>query len=118
MAVTTTTGGCHCGAVGYRADSDLDSTLQCNCSHCQAKVFVLTFTPADRFELLSGEDKLTEYRFNSQTIAHRFCSICGTQPFARGAMPDGMPTACINVRTVDSIDLDVLTPHRHDGRSM
>lgn len=117
MATTTIEGGCHCGAVRYRADADLDSTLQCNCSHCQAKGFILTFTPADRFELLSGEDKLTEYRFNTQTIAHRFCSVCGTQAFARGAMPDGSATACINVRTVDGIDLDALTPHSHDGRS-
>jgi hypothetical protein len=117
MATKTIEGGCHCGAVRYRAEADLGSTLECNCSHCQAKGFILTFTPADSFELLSGEDKLTEYRFNTHKIAHLFCSVCGTQPFARGAMPDGTPMASINVRSIDDIDLDALEPQKHDGRN-
>jgi len=53
-------GGCHCGAVRFEASIDLSSTMECNCSHCAAKGFVLTFTPAENFKITSGEDRLTE----------------------------------------------------------
>lgn len=113
----TREGGCHCGAVAYRATVDLGQTMQCNCSHCQAKGFILTFVPADAFELLSGEDSLAEYRFHKHVIAHRFCKVCGVQPFGEGAMPDGTPTVAVNVRTIAGIDLDALSPQSVDGRS-
>jgi hypothetical protein len=114
----TVTGGCHCGAVRYEADVDLGETMECNCSHCEKKGFILTFTPIGHFRLLSGEDRLTEYRFNRHQIAHRFCSACGAQPFAFAAAPDGQPTAAINVRCIDGIDLAALAPQKFDGRTL
>ena len=67
-----------------RARSDIGTVISCNCSHCARKGFLLTFIPPEQFELLSGEDALTEYRFNTHNIAHLFCRDCGAQPFARG----------------------------------
>lgn len=110
-------GGCHCGAVRYEAEADLASVIECNCSHCQKKGFILGFTPREKFRLLSGEEKLTEYRFYKHQIEHRFCRDCGTQAFAYGAMPDGTPIAAINLRCVDDIDLASLNPQQVDGRS-
>ncbi|WP_375205195.1 GFA family protein [Hyphococcus sp.] len=110
-------GGCHCGVVRFKADVDLSQTMECNCSHCSKKGFVLTFTPADHFKVTSGEDNLTEYRFNKKQIAHLFCSTCGVQAFGRGAMPDGTKTAAINVRCIDDIDLAALKPQQVDGKS-
>ena len=60
------TGGCHCQAVQYEVEVDLAKTFICNCSHCEMKGFILAFVPATSFTLLSGEDSLTEYRFNSK----------------------------------------------------
>lgn len=118
MADTQTkTGGCHCGAVRFEADVDLSTAIECNCSHCSKKGFILTFAPADHFTLLSGEEKLTEYRFNTKKIAHLFCADCGVQSFGRGEGPDGAVTAAVNVRCLDDIDLAALTPHQVDGKS-
>ena len=72
-------GGCHCGAVRYTVTTDLAQVIECNCSHCAKKGFLLTFVPQDRFTLASGEDSLTEYRFNTHKIAHLFCKVCGVQ---------------------------------------
>lgn len=116
--LTTVAGGCHCGAVRYEAEVDLGKTMACNCSHCQAKGMILTFTPADRFRQVAGEDRLAEYRFNHRVIAHRFCSGCGVEAFALGTLPDGTEVAAVNVRTIDGIDLDSLTPEPFDGRNM
>ena len=65
-------GSCQCGAVKYEVDADLDQTITCNCSRCQKLGSVLTFTSADKFALLSGEQSLTEYLFNKHAISHLF----------------------------------------------
>jgi hypothetical protein len=118
MSMQRLAGACHCGAVRYEAEADLGQTIQCNCSHCETKGIILTFTPVENFRLLSGEARLTEYRFNKHKIAHRFCAICGAQPFAFATNPDGTPMAAINLRCVEGIDLAALTPQKFDGRSL
>lgn len=112
------TGGCHCGAVRYEVETDLAHTIVCNCSHCEKKGFVLAFVPATHFALLSGEDKLTEYRFNTKKIAHLFCKTCGVQSFGRGVNEKGEATVAINVRCLDDVDLSTLHPSKFDGKKM
>ena len=110
-------GGCHCGAVRFSCEADLSTVLECNCSHCSKKGFLLAFVPKHQFRLTSGEDKLTEYRFNKHVIAHQFCSICGVQPHGFGKMPDGTETAAINARCIDGVDLTTLNRVPYDGAS-
>lgn len=110
-------GGCHCKAVRYEVEADLSRTMTCNCSHCSAKGFILSFVPAEKFALLSGEDSLSEYRFNTKKIAHLFCSVCGTESFARGSDQEGNQTIMINVRCLDDVDLSALHPTEVDGKS-
>ena len=109
----TLRGGCHCGKVRYTVTTALDSVIAGNCSICATKGLVLTFVPATQFELTSGADALTEYRFNKKVIAHQFCSTCGVESFARGAMPDGTQMAAINVRCLEGVDVEKLdvTPY-------
>lgn len=111
------TGGCHCGAVRFNVDADLASTISCNCSICAKSGSILTFVPASAFTLLQGEDNLTDYQFNKKVIHHLFCKTCGIRSFGRGTGPDGTPTVAVNVRCLDDIDLDTLTPHKYDGKS-
>jgi hypothetical protein len=113
----TKAGGCHCGAVRFEADVDLTQTVSCNCSHCAMKGFVLTAVPASALRVQSGEEKLTEYRFNTKKIAHLFCSVCGAQPFSRGEGPDGSKMAMVNARCLDGVDLASLSPVHFDGKS-
>ena len=116
MAAQQYSGGCHCGAVRYEVTADLDETISCNCSRCSKLGAILTFAPAQSFRLLSGEPKLTDYQFNKKVIHHLFCSTCGIESFARGAMPDGTPTVAVNVRCLDGVDPATLSPKSVDGR--
>jgi hypothetical protein len=116
--MTTHTGGCHCGAVRYEVEAVLDQAMQCNCSICSKKASLLSFVPAERFRLLSGEDLLTDYQFGHKVIHHLFCATCGIGSFARGAMPDGSPMIAVNLRCVDGIDLGALKISQFDGRSL
>ena len=110
-------GGCHCKTVRFGVDIDLAHPITCNCSYCSQRGSILAFTPAENFVLERGAEKLTEYRFNTGTIAHLFCSVCGMESFARGAMPDGTRMVAINVRCLDGVDLDALESTPFDGRS-
>jgi hypothetical protein len=114
----TYTGSCHCGAVGYEVDMELQGGLACNCSHCGKKGLLLAFVPMSQFRLLKGDETLTEYRFNKKVIAHRFCSICGVQPFANAKDPQGVDTVALNLRTVDGIDLDAIPLQKYNGKDI
>lgn len=110
-------GGCHCGRVRFKATVDLATTMTCNCSICQKSGTILTFAPAERFTLLSGEADLTEYRFNKKVIHHLFCKTCGVRSFSRGQKPGGGEMVAVNVRCLDDVDIASLTPKAVDGRS-
>ncbi|GAA4527515.1 GFA family protein [Chelativorans composti] len=110
-------GGCHCNAVRFRVEVDLSNPVTCNCSYCTKRGSILAFTPEQNFVLESGEDKLTEYRFNTRTIAHLFCSVCGMESFSRGELPDGRRMVAVNLRCLDGVDPQSLNPTMVDGRS-
>jgi hypothetical protein len=109
-------GGCHCGKVRYEVAIDLTTpVIECNCSYCEKKGTLLSFVPRAALTITSGEDALTHYHFNTGTIDHSFCKVCGVQCFGEAEGPNG-PTAAINVRTIDGIDLAKLTRMPFDGR--
>ena len=114
--VKTHTGSCACGAVAYEVDTDLEGLMECNCSHCSRKGFVLGFVQPDAFRL-KAEGPQTEYLFNAHKIRHRFCNTCGVQSFARGEKRDGSPMVAVNIRTLTDIEPWSWTAQRVDGRS-
>lgn len=79
--------------------------------------------PLSGIEILAGEDKLTEYRFNTGTARHFFCSVCGIYTFhQRRSSPDqyGVNVACIeNVSPFDFSCVEVTdgVNHPSDGES-
>lgn len=99
-------GSCQCGAVAFRARPALEGVFQCNCSRCRRLNAVMASVKGGDFELLRGEEALGTYRFNSNTIAHRFCTRCGIQPFAQGADRDGNAMYVVNVHCLDGARYD------------
>lgn len=110
-------GGCHCGKVRFSVEVDLSKPIVCNCSYCAKRGSMLAFTPESSFSLEQGGDDLTEYRFNTRNISHLFCVTCGMESFARARTPDGVEMVAVNVRCLEGVDTDGLTPTRVDGRS-
>ena len=107
-------GGCHCGRVRFRVTDDLARVSDCNCSICTKKGFLHLIVPPERFELLSGKDDLSSYRFNTGVAKHNFCRHCGIHPFyVPRSDPDKID---VNVRCLDGIDLSTITIHPFDGR--
>jgi len=111
----TMAGGCHCGRVRFRVTANLDCVTECNCSICAKKGFLHLFVLPAEFELLSGKDDLTTYRFNTGTAQHTFCRHCGIHPFyVPRSDPDKID---VNVRCLDGIDLSAIVPKTFDGKN-
>jgi hypothetical protein len=91
-AIQKYSGSCHCGAVRFEVEAPEDVEVEdCNCSICRMTGFLHLIVPAKRFRLLTGEDELTTYRFNTGVAAHRFCRICGIKAFyVPRSNPDGV----------------------------
>jgi hypothetical protein len=111
----TLSGACHCGRVRFRVTAELDAVTECNCSICTKKGFLHLIVPPEQFELLSGSDALTGYRFNTGTARHTFCATCGIHPFyVPRSDPDKID---VNVRCLDGVDLASLKVNYFDGRN-
>ena len=112
-------GSCHCGSIAFEVEGVPGPVLECNCSHCQRKGFLLWFVPRTQFKLENANAPMTRYFFNKHFIEHRFCPTCGTQPFAFAKDPKtGADTAAINVRCLEGIDLASLQRMPYEGRSL
>jgi len=109
-------GSCHCGAVQFTVDGEIDKAIECNCSHCSRKGLLLWFVPREALTITAGDDRLTTYTFNRHVIQHRFCPVCGVQPFGLGSMPDGTQMAAINIRCLDGVELDTVPRVAVNGR--
>jgi hypothetical protein len=108
-------GGCHCGAVRFRARLAGRPTVQdCNCSMCAKVGYLHAIVPETGFELVSGGDRLTSYRFNTGVAEHLFCSNCGVKSFYRPrSNPDGWS---VNARCLDDFGTMALDIEPFDGR--
>jgi hypothetical protein len=110
-------GGCHCGAVRFRAtmpDPPVPA-LGCNCSVCSMTGFLHIMVPHDEFVLEQGADKLTSDRFGTGAAEHLFCSVCGVKSFYQ---PRSHPDAwSVNLSAVDDVAGLAVTVTAFDGRN-
>lgn len=111
-------GSCHCGRIRFQAEGDLGKALECNCSHCSRKGYLLWFLPREKVVLGTPLSELATYTFNKHVIHHHFCPTCGCAPFGFGKDPQGNAMAAVNVRCLEGIELAEVERQPFDGRSL
>lgn len=110
-------GSCHCGRIAFEVEGNVEQAIECNCSHCSRKGYLLWFVPREKLRLATPESNMSRYTFNKHVIHHHFCPQCGCAPFGFGKDPSGKATAAINVRCLEGIELTTLKRMPYDGRS-
>jgi len=111
-------GACHCGAVRFRVrlQGGLAAARRCNCSYCGMRGAVALSAAIDDLEILSGAEKLNEYRFNTGQARHCFCSNCGIYTHhQRRSNPSqyGINAACLGLSPFDFAEVPVMDGVHH-----
>lgn len=114
------TGGCHCGAVRYQVTIDVSQGGRCNCSICTKISQLGSSVKPDAFQLLSGQDSITDYVWGHKIGRRSFCKHCGVHCFSSGHLAElGGDFVSINYNTLDDVDpIDVKVIYwdgRHDN---
>ena len=109
------TGGCHCGRVRFEVTAPAHLEVsECNCSICSKTGFLHLIVPKSRFKLLSGEQSLATYRFNTGVAKHLFCTNCGVKSFyVPRSHPDGYS---VNARCIDEGTVEGMSVKKIDGK--
>lgn len=118
-------GSCHCGAVRFRITAPVKELTTCDCSLCVKKNALMTKVHESELEILSGQDALRSYRWNTRRAQHFFCGECGIYTFHRKrAAPDhygvnvfcldGFDHSAIPVRATEGIGMTITDPDPRD----
>jgi hypothetical protein len=111
-------GGCHCGAVRFEVELDLEKGAgRCNCSICNKVAATACIVKPSAFGLLKGEDSLGEYQWGAKISQRFFCRLCGIHCFGRGYLEQvGGDYVSVNLNALDDVDVNDLKVIYWDGR--
>ena len=109
-------GSCHCGAVTFVVEAEIDHVTACDCSLCVKKNARMVRVRAQDLTILSGEEQLGAYEWNTHRARHHFCRICGIYVFHRKrASPELYE---VNVFCLDGFDPTSLPVRASEGVGM
>ena len=75
------------------------SVTECNCSICSKSGYLHLIVSRTALRVVSGEEFLSEYRFNTKVAQHLFCRVCGVKPlYVPRSHPEGVS---VNARCLD-----------------
>lgn len=109
-------GSCHCGRIRFEVQGEFDSVVECNCSHCSRKGYLLWFVGRSDLQLQTPPEAMSTYTFNKHVIQHHFCPTCGCAPFGFGEN-QGKKVAAVNIRCLEDVDLTAVKRTPVDGRA-
>lgn len=114
--MTTHKGGCHCGRVTFEVDAPAEiEASRCNCSVCKMTGYLHLIVPESDFRLLSGQDDIETYTFNTGVAKHFFCRQCGIKSFY---VPRSHPTGIsVNVNCLDPRTVRQISETPFDGQN-
>lgn len=106
-------GSCHCKAVTFEADIDLDQgTGKCNCTFCwKQRMWKARNLKSGDFRLLSGEAALGDYSKSGDWGEghHRFCTKCGIATHSHGRIKQmGGDFLSVHLSALDDLSVEAL----------
>lgn len=99
-------GSCHCQAITFSVEApEVLEADYCNCSICSKSGYLHLIVPLSQLTLLTGEEHLATYMFNTGVAKHTFCQQCGVKAFyTPRSNLDGID---VNIHCLDTKPLSV-----------
>jgi hypothetical protein len=111
-------GSCHCGRIAFDVEGEIAQVMECNCSICSRRGYLLWFVPRAQVRLATPESDLATYTFKTHRVRHHFCPTCGCAPFGFASDEKGNAQAAVNVRCLEDVEPSSLKVVHFDGRSL
>jgi hypothetical protein len=97
---------------------------RCTCSICSKRGALWAYYHPAEFKLLTPAENVSTYRWQTKTVAHNFCAVCGcgtytvSPDWSKGAPDFDNPRVAVNARLFDDFDLDAVTVVTIDGKNL
>ena len=108
-------GSCHCGAVRFEVEGEIEDVDVCNCSICSKTAYVHWHVEPERFKLLTAEAVIRNYQFGTMTSKNYFCENCGISAFRHSRGDPGRVD--INLRCLKGVDIESIPNQLFDGQN-
>ncbi len=109
-------GSCHCGAVTFAIEAEIDHVTACDCSLCVKKNARMVRVGRGDLTVLSGQDQLATYVWNTHQAQRHFCRVCGIYVFHRKRVSPDLYE--VNAYCLDGLDPQALPVRASSGRDM
>ncbi|PCI74073.1 MAG: hypothetical protein COB20_15505 [SAR86 cluster bacterium] len=100
-------GSCLCGSVKYAVSCNLNFIVNCHCQFCRtahgSEFVTVAMIPADKLEVLQGEELLSRFEVSNVAAFRCFCSTCGTRLFNHS--PSANMISLITATLTDAVNL-------------
>ncbi len=119
-------GSCHCGTTAFEIDGEIPAQLtRCTCSFCAKRGAVTaSFTP-EQFRLVQPPSGEGTYRWNTRTVHHHFCPVCGCATYTdspafemNGSWDGHTRRIVVNARLFDDFDAATADVAVIDGKHL
>lgn len=108
-------GNCHCGAISFELDAELEWLTECNCSICRRLGTIWAHARIDQISIHKPEGSTTSYRWGDENLAFHTCKTCGCTTHWENLQPQDDSVMAVNVRLVDPVQTSDLRIRRFDG---
>lgn len=116
-------GSCHCGGTKFEVAEAPATVTRCTCSICSKRGALWAYYRVSDFRLLTPRANVATYRWQTKTVAHNFCPVCGCGTFTE--TPDwstreanfNNPVIAVNAHIFDDFDLQRVPVEVIDGKN-
>lgn len=117
------TGSCHCGATKFEVTEAPTSVTRCTCSICSKLGALWAYYRPEDVKLQERPSCETTYRWNTKTVAFKFCPSCGCSTFTEtpdwstGEPNFDNPRIAVNAHLFDDFNLQAVPVEVIDGKN-